>query len=971
MLCILSGSLAAHAQKQVTGTVTDANSEPVIGANVVEKGTTNNGTITDVDGKFSLTVSNNAVLQVSFIGYVAQEIAVGNQASLKITLLEDAKALEEVVVIGYGTAKKSDMVGAVSSVSARKFDDEPVTQFGSILQGRVPGVVVTSTGGQIGSGPKVRIRGTTSLNKGNDPLYVVDGIIGASSYNLSDVESIEILKDASSTAIYGSRGANGVVLITTKKGKAGKPQVTFESTQGISNIPKKFDLLNAYEYATALNDVKGAGTISDSDLAKYKSGELGLDWQDLITQTGHTQNYFLTVSGGNQSSRYLISSEILDQTGITVFSKFKRYQVRANLDNDVTNWFRLTTDIRLSRDNSARTDAIFETAIIYSPTMLLRDPETGRFNRDPFNSIDDNAYAALADGESDAYNNRVASNVVALFKIMDGLTFSVTGAVNYSNSLSYGFSTTKRSPSALSSMSNSTSNSLSWQNTNNLTYSKQFGDHSLTATAVWELTAGNSSSMGISGSNLLTETVGYWNVALASTKNQSNGYSESSMASALGRVQYSYKGKYLASASLRADGSSHFQGSNKWGYFPTAGLGWNISEEDFMKDQNTFQRLKLRANAGVIGNQGIGSYETLGMLTGLNYYWGTTTLYPGYWPSTVPTPNVKWEKTNQYDVGVEFSVLNSRLNVTLDWFLKDTKDLLNQKQIPDYNGSGTFWVNQGQVKNSGIDMMIDAIPVETKDFSWETTLTGSYVKNEVVDLAGEEEVMGSNLSGLVTASTILKLGYPVGSFYVFDWAGVDEQTGVNMFRNLDGSLTDDPASTERIITGKADPSWNFGWNNTLKYKNFDFNIFFNSALDFQRLNVDRFTMTSIVGATMFVNLRDGYYKNWDNVANKADAEYQSLKKPGKAYGNTTQWLENASFLKLKNLSVGYTIPRSVLRYVDAKVSLSAQNLFTLTKYTGYDPEVLKKGYDSSSVSGIGWGAYPNPRSYTFGLKVTF
>jgi TonB-linked SusC/RagA family outer membrane protein len=955
--------------RQITGTVTDTWNEPISGANIKETGTTN-GTVTDANGNFALTVAENAVLQISYIGYITQEIkvsSIGGSNSITIKLSEDMQALEEVVVIGYGTAKKSDLVGAVSPLSSRKFSAEPVLSLDKALQGRVGGVQVMSTTGAIGSGAKIRVRGTTSLNKGNDPLYVVDGIISAGSYNMSDVESIEVLKDASSTAIYGSRGANGVVLITTKKGRTGAPQVTFETNQGISNLAKRYDVLSPYEYAMALNDLRGAGTISESDLQQYKNGTLGIDWQDLVTQTGHTQDYFLTVTGGSKTMNYLVSSEILDQTGITVFSKYKRYQVRANIDSEVTKWFRLTTDLRLSRVNSARTSLDFTHVTIYSPTMLLKDPETGKYNQDPYNSIDGSPYASLADGESDNYNNRVYGNVIALFTIMDGLTLSIQGGINYGNDLGYGFNTTQRSSSAINGMSNSTSNSLSWQNTNNLTYTKRFGDHSLTATAVWELTSGYSSSMGISGSNLLTETVGYWNVALASTRNASNGYSESSMASALGRVQYNYQGKYLASASLRADGSSHFQGDNKWGYFPTAGVGWNISEEDFMKDQDFVQRLKLRANAGVIGNQGIGSYETLGMMTSTTEAWGTANNYTGYWAASVPTPDVQWEKTNQYDIGLDFSILQQRLNVTLDWFLKDTKDLLNKKNIPLYNGGGTFWVNQGHVKNRGIDLTIDAYPVQTKDFSWETTLAGGYVKNEVIDLAGEEEILGSNLSGVATASTILKPGYPIGSFYVFDWAGIDEKTGVNMFRKVDGSLTDDPASVDRIVKGQAEPAWTFGWNNTLTWKNFEFNAFFNSAIGYQRLDVQRYLMTAIVGPSMFINLRDAYYENWDMVSNKADAKYQSMKQPGKSYANTTQYLEDASFVKLKNVSIAYHLPKQLTRFADVRLSLSAQNLLTLTKYKGYDPEVYNTGYPL----GVDMGAYPIPRTYTLGVKIAF
>ncbi|MDR2139588.1 MAG: TonB-dependent receptor [Tannerella sp.] len=957
--------------RRITGTVVDQFGGPVIGANVVEKGTTN-GTVTDLEGNFTLTVRDHAVLSFSYIGYITQEVSVTSAGGgpLTVKLLEDTQAVEEVVVIGYGTAKKSDLVGAVSSISSKKFSAEPVLRLDNILQGRVPGVQVTATSGAIDAGAKVRIRGTTSLNKGNDPLYVVDGIIGAGSYNMSDVESIEVLKDASSTAIYGSRGANGVVLITTKKGKEGRARVTFETNQGTSRLAKRYDVLSPYEYALALNDIKGSGTISEGDLELYRTGKLGIDWQDQITQVGHTQDYFLTVSGGNRSVRYLISGEILDQTGITVFSKYKRYMLRNNIDADVTKWFRLTSDIRLYRSNASKTSADFGRVTIYSPTIRMKNPETGRYNLDPYNSIDGNPYADLAAAESEYYGNHVNGNLTALFSIVDGLTLSVQGGVNYSHNPNYGFSSAMRSPTAQSSMSNTSNQSLSWQNTNNLTYSKKFGDHSITATAVWELTAGQSSGMNISGSNLLTETVGYWNIGLASTKSESNSYSESSMSSALGRVQYNYKGKYMASASFRADGSSHFQGNNKWGYFPTAGLGWNIAEEDFMHDQTFFRKLKLRANAGIIGNQGIGSYETLGMLTRENHYYGTTTQYPGFWASAVPTPGIHWEKTSQYDVGLEFSLFDQRLNVDVDWFLKDTKDLLNRKNIPNYNGGGTFWVNQGHVRNTGMDLMIDAIPVETKDFSWETTLTGSLVKNEVIDLAGEEQIVSEQLSGVVSGCMILKPGHPIGSFYVFDWVGIDEATGVNLFRKTDGSITPDPSSDDRIVTGQSEPACSFGWNNTFRWRDFELNTFFNSALGYQRLDVTRYQMTAIVGPSMFINLRDAYYKNWDMVANKADAEYASMKNGNnKLYGNSTQYLEEGSFLKLKNVSIAYHVPRKWLKAVDVRVSLSAQNLFTVTKYKGYDPEVITNY--TASVIGADWGAYPIPRTYTLGVKVDF
>ncbi|MDR2470454.1 MAG: SusC/RagA family TonB-linked outer membrane protein, partial [Tannerella sp.] len=781
MLCVLSMcSLTAFAQKRVSGTVTDANGEPLAGASVMEKGTTN-GNMTDLDGKFTLSgLANNAVLQVAFVGFVTQDVPVGNASTLNIVLTEDTQALEEVVVIGYGTGKKTDLVSAVSSVSPKQFAAEPITRgLGQILQGRVPGVQAMYGSGAVGSGPGILIRGATSLNKGTGPLTVVDGFYGAN-YSVQDIASIEILKDAASTAIYGSRGANGVILITTKKGQSGKPKVEFSTSQGFSNLAKRFDVMGAYEYALALNDIRGPGTISDADVAKYKSGELGVDWQDLMTQTGHHQEYYLNISGGSSFSRYLISSRIIDATGITLASRNRNYQVRLNMDNDITKWLHLNTNVVLSRGYSSRTSISFEDVALFSPTMEVKDPATGKNNRDPYNSINHSPMEHV-DGENESYAHNVRGNAALRVDILDGLTLSIQGGVSYDNNLGYSFTTTKRDVNVVSTMANSTSNNWSWENTNILEYKKNFGDHALTATAVWELTSGNSRSMNISGNDLTTETVGYWNVGLAATRTAGNGYSESSMASALGRVQYSYQGKYLASASYRADGSSHFLGKNKWGYFPTAGIGWNIGEEEFMKDQELIQKLKLRANAGLIGNQGIDSYETLARMSGITHYFGTSNPYTGYWVATAATPNLQWEKTRAYDVGVELSLLNRRLDVEFDLWLKDTDDLLNRKVIPNYVGGGSVWVNQGRVKNKGVDFMVTAVPVETKDFSWESSLTGTYVENRVVDLAGEEEIQGGTIGGglIGSASTIMKVGRSRNSFYVFDWAGIDEQTGKN------------------------------------------------------------------------------------------------------------------------------------------------------------------------------------------------
>ncbi|MDR2496819.1 MAG: TonB-dependent receptor [Tannerellaceae bacterium] len=957
--------------RRITGTVFDNNGEAVIGANILEKGTTN-GATTDMDGRFTLNVQPGATIIVSYVGFLAQEISTGSQSSFRITLVEDTKLIDEVVVIGYGVVKKSDLAGAVSSVSSKQFKDEPVIRLDDALQGRMAGVQVMNTTGMIGSGAKIRIRGTTSLNKSSDPLYVVDGIIGSNgALNTSDIESIEVLKDASATAIYGSRGANGVVLITTKKGREGRPQVTFESTLGMSQMAKKYDLLSPYEYALALIDIKNVTDFTDEDLRLYESGQQGIDWQELMTQTGYNQNYKLSVAGGTKAIKYLVSGEVLDQSAVTILSKYNRYQFRSNLDTEVTNWLRLVTDVRLARIKSHNTWVDMGRVINYSPTIReLKNPDTGIYNDDRWNNIDHNPYSDIATRDNNNYRNLVYGNLNLLFTIAKGLTLSVQGGINYVDNPFYDFQSATRYPGASSYVENRVDKSLGWQNTNNLTYTGRFGDHSLTAMGVFELSRSEWMRTQVTGTNLLTETVGYWNVGLASTRNASNSYSMGAMVSALGRVQYGYKGKYLATASVRADGSSKFQGDNKWGYFPSGALAWNIAEEDFMKDNGIFQQLKLRLSGGVIGNQAIDAYETLGMLSSNSYAYGTGTKYTGYWANTVATPNVQWERTNQYDVGLDFSILKQRLNVTIDWFMKDTKNLLNRKNIPNYNGGGTFWVNQGHVRNTGIEFLVNAIPLKRGDLSWESTLTATYIKNEVIDLAGEEQILSGRLSGAVEETAILKPGYPIGSFLVFDWIGIDEKTGVNMYRKADGTPTNDPSSDDRIITGQSNPAWSFGWNNTFAWKNLVVNAFFNAAVGYQRLNATRWQTASIVGASMFVTLRDAYYQGWDKLADKSKAEFPSLtNSDNKFYGNSSQFLEDAAFLKLKNLSVGYRVPKDLIKFADLTVSLSVQNLLTITGYKGLDPEVYSSNVDG--VQGADYGAYPVPRTYTLGLKFDF
>lgn len=953
------------AGKTIKGVINDEQGETIIGASVIIKGE-DTGTTSDMDGRFTLEAPEGAILVISYIGYHTQEVKVRKRSLLRVVLKEDNQLLDEVVVVGYGTVKKSDLTGAVSGVSNRQYKNQPVQRVENILQGRTPGVEVTATSGMPGASMKVRVRGTTSINKSSDPLYVIDGIISSSGLdgiNPSDIQSMEILKDASSTAIYGSRGSNGVILITTKQGSEGKAQVTFDASVGLSTVRKQYDLLNAYEYATALNDIRGSSTISAEDLEAYKNGTKGINWTDLLTRTGITQDYRLAISGGNEKVKYLISGNVLDQEAITIMSDYKRYGIRANIDSEVKPWLTISAKLNASslhKHNEGGANWLHVTN--FSPTMELKDPETGVYNTDPYNMIGSSPYGEMIVNNSDSYSYNLNANLTLLFKIMKGLTLSVQGGYDYDNSPSYSFRSKLDSPGAINSASNTNALHNYWQNTNNLTWQKQFGDHSFTAMGVWEISRSWDSQLKGTGSNLNNESIGYWNLGNAAIRDASNSYTEFSLASGIVRANYDYKKRYFITAALRADGSSKFQGDNKWGYFPSAAVAWDIAQESFMSNQHVLDQLKLRASFGVTGNQDIAAYSTLGMLSGASYGWGTSTSSTGYWGYQFATPGITWEKTYQYDLGLDMSI--GGFNITVDWFKKQTKDLLFQKQVPKYNGGGTYWVNQGKLNNTGVELSLTTFPVK-EAVTWETSLNASYVKNEVADLAGDDFVLTANYSDLGGPMQIMKPGYPMGSFYVYQWKGFDDK-GANLYQKADGSLTTNPTSDDLVVKGQASPKWTVGWNNTVTWKNWTLNVFFNAATGYDRLNISRFMAASMTGVSRFITLRDAYFKGWDHVANKADALYPSLTNTdNKSYANSDFWLEDASFIKLKNISLSYRIPRRVLKFASVQLSVSAQDLFTITRYKGMDPEVY------TSYDGLDYGAYPIPRTITFGAKIRF
>lgn len=662
---------ALQQQSACTGTVTDSNGEPVIGATIRIEGMTG-GTVTDIDGKFTLNkVAKGAKLTVTYVGFTAQTVT-WTGAPLSITLQDDANMLEETVVIGYGTVKKADLAGSVAVMDGKAFKDQPVPRIEDALNGRMSGVQVMSSGIP-GGAMKIRVRGTSSVNKSNDPLYVVDGIVretGLEGINPEDIQSIQVLKDASSTAIYGARGANGVVMVQTKTGKAGATQVTFDATFGVSNAYNLPEAMSAKQYAQALVDYKG---VAQDAVQGYLDGsKSGIDWMDQLTQTGITQNYKVAISQGNEKTQTYFSANYMDQKGVITDTNSKRYAVKANMHNKVFDWFELTTDINLSQtDNSGvgfgqNQENPIWVGLNYSPTMEMMDAN-GNYNKDPYNCIQNNPYGIVHGTQNDRKRTMVNGHVDLKFNILKGLTFTTTNAIDYNDYKSYSFMSAKVNKAG-NNMGNSDATVTALQSTNNLTYMGKWGEHNLTATGVWEVSSNEVRRLGLTGTGLAHEQLGYWNIADATIKTPSNGYSKWTMLSGVTRLMYNYADRYMLTGTFRADGSSRFT-NKKWGYFPSVAAAWTVSNEKFWQPlSNAVEYLKIRASYGIIGNQDISPYSTLGALGTTGFTYGTNQSYTGYWANGLATPDLTWEKVHQFDLGVDLGFFGNRLSVSLDVF---------------------------------------------------------------------------------------------------------------------------------------------------------------------------------------------------------------------------------------------------------------------------------------------------------------
>ena len=967
-----SSIAATQQQSACTGTVKDANGEPIIGVTVRVEGKSG-GAVTDIDGNFSLNnVAKGAKLTFTYVGYKAQTIT-WNGGPVSVTMQDDAAMLEETIVIGYGTVKKADLAGSVAVMDNKSFKDQPVARIEDALNGRMSGVQVMSSGVPGGS-MKIRVRGASSVNKSNDPLYVVDGIVrqtGLEGISPEDIQSIQVLKDASSTAIYGARGANGVVMVQTKSGKAGVTQVTFDASVGVSNAYNIPEVMSTQDYANALVKYKGADATA---LADYISGaNPGIDWMKQLLHTGVTQNYKVAVTKGSENSQTYFSANYMDQTGVVKDTSSKRYAVKLNIHNNLFKWLELTADANLARTENSGTgfgqnqsNPIW-IGLNYSPSMEMYTG-AGNYNKDPYNNIQANPYGLIHEQQNDRNRTMVTGHVDLKFNIAKGLTFTTTNGIDFNDYKWYTMSSTKVYGST--NMGNNNAQVMALQTTNNLTYTGKWGDHNLTATGVWEATSNETRSMGISGKNLAQEFLGYWNVTNAATRDASNGYSKWSMLSGVARVMYNYADRYMVTGTLRADGSSRFT-NKKWGYFPSVAAAWTVSNEKFWEPlQDAVDYLKIRASWGIIGNQDISPYSTLANLSSTSFNYGTPTTYTGYWAGGIATPDLTWEKVHQFDLGIDLGFFKNRLNIGIDFFSKKTTDALLQQTTTNYLGGVSYWTNAGEVSNKGVDLSITAQILQGKDLQWTSSVNASYLKNEVTKLTSETpRLYGASPSpGTVDPCTIITEGEAIGTFYGFKWAGLQQKTDgkwVDTYYTADGKTTATPnADTDRFVLGHSNPDFTLGWNNTITYKNWDFNVFCNAAFGAKRLNLVRYAMNSSVGASMFVTDKD-YFNNVGITMPSLDAE-------NKTYGNSDKWLENANYFRCENISIGYNIPRSTIKFADLRVTLSCQNLFTITSYKGMDP--AGASFSDSNVdnnNGLDMGAYPNPRTFTLGVRMTF
>lgn len=1054
LLFLLTAVLMAaqlHAQKTLTGTVIDGdNGEAIIGATVQVTGTSSGG-VTDLDGNFSIVVPNDKkTVTISYVGYKSQTINIEGKSKIDVRLHASASDLDEVVVVGYGTMKRSDLTGSVSSIDEKAIKEGVNTSLEQAMQGRIAGVQVMQNSGAPGGGISVQIRGINSLN-GNEPLYVIDGIAqsgstsGSSSalasINPSDITNIEVLKDASATAIYGSRASNGVVLITTKRGEAGKAKIQYEGYFGWQQMPKYLDVMNLHQYADFYNEraaIQGWGQRQD-----YAHPELltdGTDWQRELFSTAFMHNHSVNISGGTQDMHYSISYGYLNQDGIALGSGFDRMSIRANFDTNITDWLQVGTNLYYANTkqiNTFSSGSVIKTALDQFPDVAPRNPD-GSYAMPETNSMATYYTNPIFEAnmrENKDNNYSLDYNVFANVKPFKGLNIRIEYGGNrgwlnnYYFQPGYTYGTT-----VIRSQSTRTKNVSKYSSFKQYaTYDfDPFKNNHIQIMAGHEEQWGNWESLSGSRYNYITDALHSLNVGDQSTStNSGDDGTKWSIKSWYARLNYNLLDRYLVTATVRADGSSSFGKDTRWGWFPSAALAWRINNENFLKNVHWLNNLKLRVGWGLVGNQSAGSYAYGSTMANAATAWGT-----GYYPSQFPNPDLKWESTNAWNIGLDFAAFKNRLEIIIDWYYKNTKNLLMQASLPsyvinnDYQGMSAPWINKGSIRNTGVEFTINTVNLSNKDWEWRTNATISINRNKLTKLNSDD----ATISGTIGSDlyTLSEIGGPVGRFYGYNVIGMftnesdfyqknaqgeflldasgnrvpvarpaDDATGQMydisangiwvgdyMFEDVngDGIIT----QADRKFIGDPNPDFTFGLNNTLRWKNFELSLFFNGSVggDIYNLvkqehtNTQRYSnLMAYVSNYAKVSLIDpnGSPTDISNVyvPNASTASVQRISSAGSSMNDnnriSNRFVESGSYLRLKTISLAYNLPKSWLTPLKldwVQVYANISNLFTITGYDGYDPEIGAEG-QSVILQGIDNYRYPSQRIYTFGLKVRF
>lgn len=1046
-------ALAQNAKVQITGTVSD-DIGPVPGVTICESGNITNGTVTDADGKYSISVSKGATLKFICLGYTEIEEKIGGRTVIDVQLKEDAQMLAaaEVVSVGYGSVARRDLTGSVSKVNMDDIVKSSPMNFDQALAGRVAGVVVTTSDGAVGSEASITIRGNNSLTQSSEPLYVIDGFPTessfASSLNPSDIESIDVLKDASAAAIYGARGANGVIVITTKKGSIGAPKVSFSASWSVGKISKKVDLLDGYEYVR-LDDLYAQNSTGSNSSYFMGYDELGtpvydmytledyrsqgqVDWQDQVYRTAFSQNYNISLSGGTDKTMYSVSLGYTDQNGILKASNFNRLNGTVKLSQKLgkittadfnASFSRATTNG--TQPSSSDSQTVVSSYLLYSiwgyrPTKPLRDGLLTDENMDTFiNELVDtevstpdsfrfNPYANVMNQYKKKVRDYFNANLALSFQILPSLKLRISGGCNITKTTDETFNNSKTmSGHPASPLGQGVNGKIlyddvtSWLNENILTYDKTFGlDHNFQALGGITFQGEHSTHQGVAANHIKSEQLGLAGMNTGSYQTVTPYIRDWTLISGLARVNYNYAHKYYLTASFRADGSSKFPTANRWGFFPSASVAWSFGNEPWVKSVSWISVGKLRLSYGMTGNNRTTTpYDyytnfttTPGSSESLDYVLDGQTV-SGYYRQNLANPNLKWETTTQTDLGLDFAVLDSRIGLTADIYLKDTRDLLLDATMPTSSGYASAMINVGSIRNKGLEISLNVIPVRTRSFTWTSTFNIAMNRNTVTGLSSNQTSLVSTVNWNSKYSSqypyVTKVGLPTGLMYGYIYEGTYKlsefsngttlKEGIPYLEELnrDSIRPGDPKykdvngdgiinDADRVVIGQGQPLHTGGWNNTFAAFGFDLSVFMNWSYGNDILNANRLVFENCDGTQLnqFATMNNCY-----TTSNETD-----IPRPGASGMNyySSRVVEDGSFLRLKTITLGYTFPSKTIQNAHIstlRLYLTADNIFTITNYSGSDPEVSTR--NSVLTPGFDWSAYPRAKSLILGVSMSF